>query len=660
MKNKKLEEEIKIKRKKLETAKKNLKNHFVGLDNIIDNIFSNFEVWYLTPQLLTKPIIINLWGMTGVGKTDLIRRLTQELEFEDRYVEVQMDTGKTSGYYYTIKNCIKNSNISTEEPGIMFLDEIQRFRSVNEEGHLIENVKFQDIWMLLSDGQFSDYNKERQELELVLLDLLFDRERERKELEEDEEKPKKGKKVKNKDEPEVSTSDNKKYTFKSGIWAAEYFKSRLEIENTIGEIMTWDTTKKIRVVENKLKNIKLSKKIRRYSKLLIFISGNLDEAYEMAEDVSEVNIDADILHEFSKKIDILKIKRCLLAKFKAEQISRFGNTHIIYPSLSKNNFKKLISKKLEEIINNTYNKFKIKIKFDDTVDVAIYRNGVYPTQGVRPLFSTISSVVENSLPIFLFHCLLQDQEEIYLKINEKDEMIFSKINGKIYEKNINLEIDKLSKNKTEDEIALIGVHESGHAVVYSLLSNLVPAQIVCNSNSDFNSGFMIPHKACRSKRILLEEIQILLAGTVAEEIVFGEEYKTIGNSNDIIKATEFSTGLIRRYNMDGFVGNISVESDPKAPAKLLNVDETNSIAEQILKEQKAKTRDLLQKNLKFFKAIFNIVLEKKRLLPEEFYEIAKKFVPNIKIKSSEFVRSSKYSEMAKKFLDKNEKGKNEV
>lgn len=37
------------------------------------------RVWALIPEALTRPVIINLWAMTGVGKTDLVRHLISEL-----------------------------------------------------------------------------------------------------------------------------------------------------------------------------------------------------------------------------------------------------------------------------------------------------------------------------------------------------------------------------------------------------------------------------------------------------------------------------------------------------------------------------------------------------------------------------------------------------
>jgi hypothetical protein len=35
--------------------------------------------------------------MTGVGKTDLVRKLVQKLEFQQRFVEIQMDGGSEKG-----------------------------------------------------------------------------------------------------------------------------------------------------------------------------------------------------------------------------------------------------------------------------------------------------------------------------------------------------------------------------------------------------------------------------------------------------------------------------------------------------------------------------------------------------------------------------------
>lgn len=57
---------INQRKQNLETTKQALKNHFIGIDKIIDELMDYIQVWYLMPELLTRPVILNLWGMTGV------------------------------------------------------------------------------------------------------------------------------------------------------------------------------------------------------------------------------------------------------------------------------------------------------------------------------------------------------------------------------------------------------------------------------------------------------------------------------------------------------------------------------------------------------------------------------------------------------------------
>jgi cell division protease FtsH len=133
------------KEKNLEFAKRELKEYFVGLDSIIDRVIENVKIWYIMPELLTHPVIINLWGMTGVGKTALVRMLVELLEFADRFEEVQLTNsgsiGSSSSWSNRISGILSSSNISPKEAGILLLDEIQRFRTVNEEDRDIHDYK---------------------------------------------------------------------------------------------------------------------------------------------------------------------------------------------------------------------------------------------------------------------------------------------------------------------------------------------------------------------------------------------------------------------------------------------------------------------------------------------------------------------------------------
>jgi cell division protease FtsH len=74
---------IQERNKVLEGARRVLKAEFIGLDPIIDGIVDTIRSWFLVPEMQNRPLIINLWGMTGVGKTALVCRLAEKLGFSE-------------------------------------------------------------------------------------------------------------------------------------------------------------------------------------------------------------------------------------------------------------------------------------------------------------------------------------------------------------------------------------------------------------------------------------------------------------------------------------------------------------------------------------------------------------------------------------------------
>src|SRR4051812_38534624 len=158
------------KQAKLEQVAKALKEEFFGIDDIIDKVINLIRAWYIMPSILSRPVIVNLWGMTGVGKTQLVRRLAYMLGFSKKFVEVQMD-GFSSGSGFnqnSISGLLASSSIEEGEPGILLLDEMQRFRTIDSSGGDISVERYQDVWMLLSDGKFSIDTSMFQELEMML------------------------------------------------------------------------------------------------------------------------------------------------------------------------------------------------------------------------------------------------------------------------------------------------------------------------------------------------------------------------------------------------------------------------------------------------------------------------------------------------------------
>ena len=76
MKNitKKFRDEILKKEKLLNYAKEKLKQEFVGIDKVIDEVIDSISSWFLFPHIQERPVVVSLWGLTGTGKTELVNR----------------------------------------------------------------------------------------------------------------------------------------------------------------------------------------------------------------------------------------------------------------------------------------------------------------------------------------------------------------------------------------------------------------------------------------------------------------------------------------------------------------------------------------------------------------------------------------------------------
>ena len=64
---------------KLQEARKILKEEFIGLDSIIDQVVNSVSPWYITPEILTRPTVVSIWGMTGTGKSSAYQSFYREI-----------------------------------------------------------------------------------------------------------------------------------------------------------------------------------------------------------------------------------------------------------------------------------------------------------------------------------------------------------------------------------------------------------------------------------------------------------------------------------------------------------------------------------------------------------------------------------------------------
>ncbi len=556
---------------RLETAKQTLKQRFVGIDTIIDDLIAYIQVWYLLPELLMRPVIVNLWGMTGVGKTDLVRQLVKELEFQERFAEIELSNVDQTFWRSSVSAILDRHELNDTKPCIVLFDEIQRFNTLDADGKPLAQTKFMDFWKLLSDGQLIRSDQEAEEIENFLARHFMERKRRRKRQQSGE-------------DTEYSSD------FLLSSYELLSFKKTLNLDIDLEALFELSEDELIDILLTAKRKKTLYEPIN-HAQTLIIISGNLDEAYYIARQATEAEVDADIFHALTSKITIMDVKAALLQKFRPEQVARFGNIHLIYPSLRRRDFELLIQREIKRIKTDTLAKTGITLQIDNSIAALIYRNGVFPVQGVRPVFSSITDILEVNLSQLLLDALIHDHTHIRLHYDAEQRTLIATLEDR---RLLIPFIGKLDKIRDNHEPALtvnISVHEAGHAVAYMVLFGLVPVQLKSRVASYNTSGFTFPHQIYRTRQTLLAMSQVHLAGGLAEELCFGEQYASLGRAQDREIATELVIDYVRRYGFDEqFQATYVLEYYPHQ----MNRHSSDVTVEFLVKQLVHKTRQLLE------------------------------------------------------------------
>ena len=182
---------------------------------------------------------------------------------------------------------------------------------------------------------------------------------------------------------------------------------------------------------------------------------------------------------------------------------------------------------------------------------------------------------------------------------------------------------------TDTEKRIVSYHEVGHALVAALQKHSQPVSkitIVPHTSGALGYTMQMPEeeKFLSSKEELIVELQTMLGGRAAEQIVFG--IATTGASNDIERATELARKMVTQYGMSDRLGlmALSTVSNPYLDGStMMNcADSTSSAADEeihkLLMDCYADAKNILVEHRALLDEIAMYLLSKETITGDEF------------------------------------------
>lgn len=670
-----------LRQEKLDEAVAILKSEFVGLDDIIDSIKKSIIPWYITPEIIERPVVISLWGLTGTGKTSVVRRLTSLLGLSGKTVFFdcgleanESSSGSIADKIEEVFDCDDDcDSISSgyEKFGnaVFVFDEFQYARTLDENGHELLKSPLRPIWTIIDSGKvnvseyrynishfsnfvedFSEFAKEypdihvdngkvldREEVKIVLENLgLFYYGRDVSSLLGGE---------KNSYAPKVRSSDREdeeddifkplsligEDNLRTMVKRLNSFKARLGFEMIIELNNVTTLIEYSKILEDAARIITKPKELD-CSRSLVFILGNLDEAFKVESDL-DPDMDADTFYDKTSKVSISDIKEALKQRFRAEQIARLGNNLIKYPTLKKEHFIKIIKKELSRIADKFLETEGIKINYAENIVDLMYSEGVFPVQGVRPIYTTIGTLLTPLLSDILINRTAEDKEvtitltretdltEKKLKIDKTSLSIIFGKPEKVVDIEIPLQLGELRNPERRLTRFINSVHEAGHAIVALYETGIYPVNIVSVSTGD--GGFCNTYDPKKegeidSREDVDSDVRICLAGYEAEKLVYGKypEKCLMGSGSDIENAWDFFSEMAYRcgyFEPYSYTNHLTEENSSGIPSGFL--DNEGLFVKHPYKASSGYLRDMVALRFSELRQdVVNILKEERKLL----------------------------------------------
>jgi ATP-dependent metalloprotease len=177
-------------------------------------------------------------------------------------------------------------------------------------------------------------------------------------------------------------------------------------------------------------------------------------------------------------------------------------------------------------------------------------------------------------------------------------------------------------------------HEAGHALVALYTQHATPVHkvtIIPRGPSMGHTAFLPDKESYQVSRAqLLAQLDVMMGGRVAEEMIFGDDFVTTGAAQDLKNATQVATNMVRQFGLSEKLGlrDFSVTGENNS---LITVNElspqTNELIDQeiarLLKESYDRAKTILTDKSKEHHMLAEALLHYETLSSDEIRQLLK-------------------------------------
>lgn len=217
-------------------------------------------------------------------------------------------------------------------------------------------------------------------------------------------------------------------------------------------------------------------------------------------------------------------------------------------------------------------------------------------------------------------------------------------------------LEKKNRAMNPKEKEIVAYHESGHALVAMIVPfadpvhkvSIIPRGI---GALGYTQQLPIEDRYLMTKNELLDRLQVLLGGRVAEEIIFGDI--STGAQNDLIRATDIARTMVTEYGMSERLGPLTYVKDPRSTHLDLGIraaereysdqtaQEIDEEVSKIISTSYQKVHGILKEHRDFLECLAKILLEREVMEGEDLDKFVKEVKERLAHPEAERLESEK-------------------